>query len=268
MQSFQLPSHGALLNALVYVASGAGPHPIVLLLHGFPGNEKNLDLAQTLRRAGFDVLFFNYRGSWGSPGDFSFTHSIEDVDAAIDYLRTPANATKLRADPNSLILVGHSMGGMLSAIIAANHAKDPWLKAIVLISAANMAGRVLPAVQSGHGDQAIAPVAKNLAAEGMSPLAGTTPETLARELIANAPAWDIPSLAPKLATHPHPHHRLGRRQRHLRRSPRRQPQKIRRHPGHLHPHPHRPLLLRPPHRPPESRPRQPRPHRHQIAPHG
>ena len=67
LQTFQLPSHGALLNALVYVASGAGPHPVVLLLHGFPGNEKNLDLAQTLRRAGYDVLFFNYRGSWGAP---------------------------------------------------------------------------------------------------------------------------------------------------------------------------------------------------------
>jgi pimeloyl-ACP methyl ester carboxylesterase len=202
MQSFQLPSHGSLLNALVYVASGPGPHPVVLLLHGFPGNEKNLDIAQTLRRAGYDVLYFDYRGSWGSPGDFSFTHGIEDVDAAIDYLRTPANATRLRADPNSLIIAGHSMGGMFSAIVGAEHSKDPWLKAVVLISAANMAGRVLPAVQSGHSAEAVAPVAKNLAAEGMAPLAGTTPEALGRELIANAAAWDIPSLAPKLTTHP------------------------------------------------------------------
>ena len=53
IETFQIPSHGALLNALVYVASGAGPHFVVLLLHGFPGNEKNLDLAQSLRRAGY-----------------------------------------------------------------------------------------------------------------------------------------------------------------------------------------------------------------------
>ena len=72
MQSFQIPSHGALLNAFVYVAAGAGPHPVVVLLHGFPGNERNLDLAQDIRRAGWDVLYFDYRGSWGSPGDFSF----------------------------------------------------------------------------------------------------------------------------------------------------------------------------------------------------
>ena len=192
-----------MLNAIVYVASGAGPHPVVLLLHGFPGNEKNLDIAQTLRRAGYDVLFFNYRGSWGSPGDFSFTHSIEDVDAAIAYLRTPANATKLRADPNSLILAGHSMGGMISTIIAAEHAKDPWLKAVVLISAADMAGRTLPAVQAHQEEAAVPKIAKGLADNDVAPLAGTTPETLARELLAHAAAWDIPSLATRIAAGPH-----------------------------------------------------------------
>jgi uncharacterized protein len=202
MDAFQLPSHGSLLNALVYVAAGPGPHPVVLLLHGFPGNEKNLDIAQTLRRAGYDVLYFDYRGSWGSPGDFSFTHSVEDVDAAIDYLRTPANATRLRADPNRLILAGHSMGGMFSAILGARHAKDPWLKAVVLISAANMAGRTLPAVQAHQEAAALPQVAQHLAAEGIAPLAGCTPESLAKELLANAAAWNIPDLAPALAAHP------------------------------------------------------------------
>jgi uncharacterized protein len=43
MDAFQIPSHGAQLNALTYIATGAGPHPVVVLLHGFPGNEKNLD---------------------------------------------------------------------------------------------------------------------------------------------------------------------------------------------------------------------------------
>ena len=200
-ETFQLPSHGALLNALVYVASGAGPHPVVLLLHGFPGNEKNLDLAQTLRRAGYDVLYFNYRGSWGSPGSFSFANSIEDVEAAITYIRNPVNAVILRADPTRIILAGHSMGGMISAIVAANHAKDAYIRAVVLISAANMAGRTLPSVQANKQEAALPQIAKGLAAEGLAPLAGCTPESLARELLANAAAWDIPSLAPKLTTH-------------------------------------------------------------------
>jgi len=201
MESFQLPSHGALLNALIYIASGAGPHPTVLLLHGFPGNERNLDLAQTLRRAGYNVLYFNYRGSWGSPGDFSFTHCIEDTQAAIAYLHNPANAAKFRTDPNHLILMGHSMGGMVASIVASQEPPDTPVKAIALISAANMGGFALPA--EGHlVPAAITPIAAHLAAEGMAPLAGCTPESLARELILNATAWDIPSLAPKLARTP------------------------------------------------------------------
>ena len=196
MQSFQLPSHGALLNALVYVAAGAQPHPTVILLHGFPGNERNLDIAQTLRRAGYDVLFFDYRGSWGSPGDFSFLHSIEDTESAIAYLRTPANAAKLRVDPNNLILIGHSMGGMITAIVASN---DPSVRAAGLISAADMAGRTLPAVQAHQQEAALPQIAKGLAANGMAPLAGCTPESLARELLANATTWNLSGLAPKLA---------------------------------------------------------------------
>src|SRR5689334_15673236 len=59
-------SHGARLNGFFYLAAGRGPHPTAILLHGFPGNERNLDLAQALRRAGMNVLFFSYRGAWGS----------------------------------------------------------------------------------------------------------------------------------------------------------------------------------------------------------
>jgi poly(3-hydroxybutyrate) depolymerase len=73
MIAFQLPSEGAMLNAVIYVAAGKGPHPTLLLLHGFPGNEQNLDLAQAARRAGWNVLTLHYRGSWGSPGPFPFT---------------------------------------------------------------------------------------------------------------------------------------------------------------------------------------------------
>ena len=199
MLSFQLPSHGALLNAFVYIASGPGPHPVVILLHGFPGNERNLDLAQSIRRAGWDVLYFNYRGSWGSPGTFSFTHAIEDTQSAIAYLRDPANAARLRSEPRTIVLIGHSMGGMIAANVAA---QDPAIRAVGLISAANMAGRVLPAVKAHQQEAAIPQIAQGLAANGMSPLAGCTPESLARELLANAATWNIPDLAPKLATRP------------------------------------------------------------------
>jgi pimeloyl-ACP methyl ester carboxylesterase len=199
METFQIPSHGAMLNALAYVAEGAGPHPVVLLLHGFPGNEKNLDLAQAIRRDGWDVVYFDYRGSWGSPGDFSFTHSIEDTQSAIAYLSDPAHAKKLRADPAYIVLIGHSMGGFMARYVGA---QDPAIKAVGLISAADMGVDKVQSLKPAQEQEATTRLAAHFAAEGMAPLAGCTPESLAKEIIANAAAWNIPNLAAKLASRP------------------------------------------------------------------
>jgi len=198
-QTFQLPSHGALLNAFVYVAAGVGPHPTVILLHGFPGNERNLDLAQSIRRAGWNVLYFNYRGSWGSPGDFSFTHCIEDAQSAIAYLRDDTKAAKLRSDPNTIVLIGHSMGGFVALQTGA---LDRDIKAVVTISAADLGTNRVPAVPADQRDLFAKGLARGLAAEGMAPLAGVSPEMLASEVLANADKWNFVVLAPKFATRP------------------------------------------------------------------
>lgn len=112
-------SGGARLNGLLYLAPGRGPHPTVALLHGYPGNERNLDLAQAVRRAGMNVLFFHYRGAWGSGGDFTFDNAQADVAAALRFLRDPATAARHRVDGRRLALVGHSMGGWLALRAAA-----------------------------------------------------------------------------------------------------------------------------------------------------
>ena len=151
------------------------------------------------RRAGWDVLFFDYRGSWGTPGAFSFTHAMEDTHAALAWLRDPATAAMLRADPKYLVLLGHSMGGMIAANIGA---EDTAVKAVALISAADMAGRTLPAVLAGKQEEAVAPTAASLVKLGIAPLAGCTPESLARDLIDHAKQWSLPALAPRLASRP------------------------------------------------------------------
>lgn len=186
LQTMQIPSHGALMNALVYVAAGAGPHPAVVLLHGFPGNERNLDLAQDMRRAGWDVLYFNYRGSWGTPGDFSFSHGIEDTAAALAYLRRPAVAKSLRLDPTRIVLIGHSMGGFMTIEGAA---ADPAVKAFATISAADLGGRMQQLLATQTAPEASARMAAGLAAEGMAPLAGCTPQGLARDIEEHLANW-------------------------------------------------------------------------------
>ncbi len=199
MESFQIPSHGALLNAFMYIAAGAGPHPVVILLHGFPGNERNLDLAQDIRRAGWNVLYFNYRGSWGSPGDFSFSHSIEDTASAVAYVRQPETAKTLRVDPSRIVLIGHSMGGFMAVQGAA---ADPGILAMGLISAADLGGRIPQPLPKEGETQAIKALSAGYAREGMAPLSGCTPEGLARETLSNAARWSFPSKVDSLKGRP------------------------------------------------------------------
>jgi uncharacterized protein len=187
MDAFQIPSHGEKLNAIAYLAAGAGPHPAVILLHGFPGNEKNLDLAQAIRRAGWDVLFFNYRGSWGSPGTFSFAHAIEDTQTAVAYLREPANATRLRVDPKRIVVIGHSMGGFMAAY-AGTH--DPAILATGMISAANFFDWSKAGQQPGDDKGNVTRLAARLEEEDILPLAGCTGESLAAEMIAHSKEWN------------------------------------------------------------------------------
>lgn len=201
MASFQIPSHGEQMNALAYIPAGAGPHPVAIVFHGFPGNEKNLDLAQAIRRAGWTAVFFDYRGSWGTHGDFSFSHAMEDSVAAIAYMREPANAAKLRIDPKRLVLLGHSMGGYMAAYAGAH---DPGVMAVGLISAVNMHDWAQGSVVPGDEAASEARLAKGLAANQIDSLAGCTAESLAREMLGHRDEkdWNFLGYAELFGTRP------------------------------------------------------------------
>jgi pimeloyl-ACP methyl ester carboxylesterase len=188
MEVLHIPSGGVQINGVAYLASGPGPHPTVVLFHGLPGNEKNLDLAQAIRRAGWNVVTVNYRGSWGSPGKFSFRGNLADAKATLAYVRTPANAAKLGIDTKKLVVMGHSMGGWVTSQTAA---ADPDLAGAVMISAADM------------GLSAAAPPAQRLgtARGNMEALAGVTAESMAQEMATLGP-YTFAAAAPGLAKLP------------------------------------------------------------------
>jgi pimeloyl-ACP methyl ester carboxylesterase len=89
------------MNGFIYVAAGIQPHPTVLILHGSPGNEQNLDPAQALRRAGYNVLFFHYRGSWGSPGKFTQAGGVDDGQAAVAAAVLIARGVRRKTHPSA-----------------------------------------------------------------------------------------------------------------------------------------------------------------------
>src|SRR6201999_2527091 len=107
MEVVHIPTHGLLINGVLYKAAGAGLHPTVVLYHGLPGNEQNLDLAQAMRRDGWNVLTLHYRGSWGSPGKFTFQNCIEDAAAAVAWLRDPNTPQAAGIDPKRIVVIGH-----------------------------------------------------------------------------------------------------------------------------------------------------------------
>lgn len=193
MEILHIPSGGVSINGVAYLPSGAGPHPILILFHGLPGNEKNLDIAQAARRAGWIAVTVNYRGSWGSPGPFRFANTLEDGKAVIAYLRDPVVAGRLHADMARMVIGGHSMGGWVTARIAAETAG---LKGAILISAANMGDVQRRGGGSSSRAQTVASMAENM--ESLN----TTPEAMADELASNAASLDWSGKARGLARTP------------------------------------------------------------------
>lgn len=189
MEVLHIPSGTVKINGVAYLASGAGRHPTFVFFHGLPGNEKNLDLAQAVRRAGWNAITVNYRGSWGSPGEFRFGNNLEDADATIAFLRDTANARALGVDTRRIVIAGHSMGGWVTALTAARH---PELAGAILISAADMSRMAEMPRDTVIG----------FMADDMESLAGVTAESMTDELRAGADHWHFADAASGLARLP------------------------------------------------------------------
>src|SRR5687767_12073567 len=188
-------SAGARLNGIFSLPAGPGPHPVVVLLHGNPGNERNLDVAQALRRAGYATVYFNYRGSWGSGGTFSRTHAIEDVHAALQFVRSPLAAERYRVDSTRVALVGHSMGGWLALLAAARDARVGCVGALDFVNTGARGRRLL---SDRAADSARTVEDSWLTGPGGPYRAEGGGSALVAEVKANADRWDVLAYAPAL----------------------------------------------------------------------
>ncbi|MGP4095284.1 alpha/beta hydrolase family protein [Nonomuraea sp. KM90] len=186
---------GVPLLGVLHVPAGPGPHPVVVLAHGFPGNERNFDLAQALRRAGYAALVFHYRGSWGVGGSYSWANVLEDTAAAVAAVREPGTAAAHRLDPGRMALAGHSLGGFAALMTAA---ADPSIAAVASIAAFDF-GVAAAACRTSAGARA----AYVEAFDGeLLPLRGTSGEALVAEMEAAGERWSLAGLARHLADRP------------------------------------------------------------------
>jgi len=196
-EGLRIPSGGAQMNAMVYVPAGKGPHPVAVLLHGFPGNEQNLDLAQSLRRAGCAVVTFHYRGSWGSEGTFTFDGAVEDAAAAIAWVRSPEAAGHSRFDPKRIVVLGHSMGGFIAA---QRCAADDGLLGCVLLAPWDLSydARLLAKSTEAERERS----AKEDFADVDGRLAGMNARQVVATLIKDGHQWQLAKFAPEIAKRP------------------------------------------------------------------
>jgi pimeloyl-ACP methyl ester carboxylesterase len=110
-----------IVGQLFRPAAERPPFPCLVLCHGIPSGTKTPDdpgyplLAERFRLQGFLVLFFNFRGTGESEGNFDLLGWARDLEGALDFL-----ANRQEADSQRIYLMGFSGGAAVSIYVAAH----------------------------------------------------------------------------------------------------------------------------------------------------
>jgi dienelactone hydrolase len=151
-----------LAGTLLVPKTGKPPFPVVVTITGsgqqtrdeylpLPGLEKYRpfrQIAEALASRGIAVLRVDDRGVGKSKGIDTLKVSTsanfaDDVRAQVDFLRERRDV-----DPNRIVLLGHSEGGMIAPMVAAS---DPRIAAIVLLAGPGKRGDAIIAFQVNQG---------------------------------------------------------------------------------------------------------------------
>jgi alpha-L-fucosidase 2 len=114
----------------LHVPAGAGPFPAAILVHGggFDEGSKSTNvkpLFEPLANAGFAWFSIDYRLA----PQAKFTQANEDVMSAIRWVRS--HAAEYHLDPNKIVLIGESAGGLLVNYAGTHEGKDTKVAAVV-----------------------------------------------------------------------------------------------------------------------------------------
>lgn len=113
-------------GATITIPSGKGPFPAIVLISGSGPQNRNCEilghqlfsvLANQLTNKGFVVLRYDERGIGKSTGRFSNATTADfanDASAGVDYL-----LSRTEVDKDKIGLIGHSEGGIVAPMIAA-----------------------------------------------------------------------------------------------------------------------------------------------------
>lgn len=146
--SFTHPE-GHLLSGTLVLPSKSGKYPVAIILNGSGPQDRNsellghkpaLVLADYLARQGIGSLRYDDRGTYKSTGNFAKATSLDfasDAQAAVAFL-------KGRKEVKDIGLIGHSEGGLLAQMVAA---QDSTIGFMVLLAAPGTPCHMLLAAQ-------------------------------------------------------------------------------------------------------------------------
>ncbi len=127
-----MPNTNGIFPAVILIA-GSGPNDRD---ENILGHKPFLVIADYLTKNGFAVLRYDKRGVGSSKGDFKLA-TIDDFTAdaksAIDFLK---NNSKI--DKKQIGVIGHSEGGIVASMLAANNKKD--IAFVVLMASPGISG--------------------------------------------------------------------------------------------------------------------------------
>jgi len=125
--------HGK-LSAVLRAPKNKKSYPLVIIMHGFNANKEMYlltDLSAQLNKRGIATLLFDFNGHGQSEGSFLDMTILNELE---DALRVYMYAEKL-PKVKSISMAGHSMGAVVTAMLAGELGKDK-IKTIVLMSPA------------------------------------------------------------------------------------------------------------------------------------
>lgn len=127
---------GNQISGWFYMADGEGPFPLIILLQGSVGQDGDvLGLGKNLSNAGFNVMTFNYPGTWKSEGIRTDAAALGSVQSAINFAKSGSSLNVFRNDTSDIILIGYSYGGGMALL---GSVFDQSIKKVITIAAGDL----------------------------------------------------------------------------------------------------------------------------------
>jgi pimeloyl-ACP methyl ester carboxylesterase len=207
--SYRNPVSGLTLAGTLTLPEGPGPFPAVVLITGSGRQDRDetifdhkpfLVIADALTRKGVAVLRVDDRGVGGSdkgdPATAAIPGFATDVTAGVAFLRARADI-----DPARIGLLGHSEGGEIAPLVAA---EDPRIAFLVLMAAPGVDGAALLVAQnralfvaSGLPDDQVDILVKNRAERFAAARDAQDPDDARRRLTEVLNRQGLPATSPE-----------------------------------------------------------------------